>query len=72
MGLTAMKSALGAMGLNTLCSWEKCSPPMFQLIRTAPLISSSRNSLTNCVVNFYNNKTQHIIRVDCHFETMTL
>ena len=61
-----MKSALGAMALNTLCSWEKCSPPMFQLIRTAPLISSSRNSLTNCVVNFYNNKTQHIIRCGKH------
>lgn len=60
-----MKSFLGPMRLNTLCSWEKCSPPMFQLIRTAPLNSSSSKRCANSFVKSYNNNnnnTQHIIQ----------
>lgn len=59
-----MKSVLDPMRLNTLCSWEKCSPPTFQLIRTAPLNSASSKRCTNTFVNSYNNNknTQHIIQ----------
>lgn len=48
-----MKSVLDPMRLNTFCSWEKCSPPMFQLICTAPLYSASSKRRTNCLVKSY-------------------
>lgn len=74
--LTLMKSSLDPIRLNTCCLWEKCSPPMFQLIRTAPLNSASSKRCANCTVNSCSNKTQHVIHtvhlVDCHLEMMKL
>lgn len=52
--LTVRKLILDPMELNTFWIWEKWSPPMFQLIRTAPLYSASSKRCTNCLVNSYN------------------